>query len=59
MSCGIESLFTEELRGVMVAVCTKAMRKGTMSFSFKKRKADLSHLKIKNSSLAKDSDVQF
>ena len=32
---------------VMVAVCTKATKQGSMFFSFKKRKADLSYLKIK------------
>lgn len=38
MSCGVESLFIEELYGVMVAVCTKAMRQGTMSLNFKKER---------------------
>lgn len=33
--------------GYGCSVCTKAMRQDTMSLNFKKRKANLSHLKIK------------
>lgn len=53
-----ESLFTEELCELWCSVGTTTMRQGTIFIKAKKRKAAWYRLKIKNSSWAKDSDVQ-